>query len=66
MQRDIPTRFVASGFIHELVFQCPVSSVQCPMGEMEFISGRRGLQGEEIVKSTLFCKVHDVPNSDIK
>ena len=25
-----------------------------------------GLQGEEIVKSTLFCKVHYVLNSDIK
>jgi hypothetical protein len=36
------------------------------MGELEFISGRRGLQGEEIVKSTLFCKVHYVLYSDIK
>jgi hypothetical protein len=25
-----------------------------------------GLQGEDIVKSTLFCKVHYVLNSDIK
>ncbi len=25
-----------------------------------------GLQGEEIIKSTLFCKVHYVLNSDIK
>ncbi len=36
------------------------------MGELEFISGRRGLQGKEIVKSTLFCKVHYVLYSDIK
>jgi hypothetical protein len=36
------------------------------MGELEFISGRRGLQGEEIVKSTLICKVHYVLESYIK
>jgi hypothetical protein len=36
------------------------------MGELEFISGRRGASGEEIVKSTLFCKVHYVLYSDIK
>jgi hypothetical protein len=35
------------------------------MGELEFISGRRGASGEEIVKSTLFCKVHYVLYSDI-
>jgi hypothetical protein len=36
------------------------------MGELEFISGRRGASGEDIVKSTLFCKVHYVLYSDIK
>jgi hypothetical protein len=38
---------------------------KCPMGELEFISGRRGVLGEEILKSTLFCKVHYVLNRDI-
>jgi hypothetical protein len=36
------------------------------MVELEFISERRGASGEEIVKSTLFCKVHYVLYSDIK
>ncbi len=35
------------------------------MGELESYLEGGGLQGEEIVKSTLFCKVHYVLNSDI-
>jgi hypothetical protein len=52
--------------------KCPLGDLnKCPLGDLNkspwenYLEGE-GLQSEEIIKSTRFCKVHYVLNSDIK
>ena len=55
---------------HGHLNKCPLGDLnKCPLGDLNKFPWENYLEGggsEEIIKSTRFCKVHYVLNSDIK
>jgi hypothetical protein len=55
---------------HGHLNKCPLGDLnKCPLGDLNKSPWENYLEGggsEEIIKSTRFCKVHYVLNSDIK